>query len=96
MKTLAFNGSPRKKHNTATLLEKALEGAAAAGSQTELIHLFDQDFTGCISCFSCKRIGGKSYGACGVDDALTPLLEKAAAADVLILGSPIYLAAETA
>jgi len=28
MKVIAINGSPRKKWNTATLLEKALEGAA--------------------------------------------------------------------
>ena len=30
MKILAINGSPRKKWNTATLLEKALEGAGRA------------------------------------------------------------------
>lgn len=96
MKTIAFNGSPRKKHNTATLLEHALQGAAAAGSETEMVHLYDYDFTGCISCFSCKLIDGKSYGTCAVKDSLTPLLEKAYSADVLLLGSPIYLAAETA
>jgi multimeric flavodoxin WrbA len=28
MKVIAINGSPRKKWNTATMLEKALEGAA--------------------------------------------------------------------
>jgi hypothetical protein len=38
MKVIAFNGSPRKKWNTATLLEKALEGAASQGAETELIH----------------------------------------------------------
>ncbi|MDL2286110.1 flavodoxin family protein [Desulfococcaceae bacterium OttesenSCG-928-F15] len=95
MKTIAFNGSPRKKHNTASLLEKALEGAMAAGSETEMVHLYDYDFTGCISCFSCKLIGGKSYGSCAVNDPLTPLLQKAAKADVLLLGSPMYLASET-
>ncbi|MGC1401531.1 MAG: flavodoxin family protein, partial [Thermodesulfobacteriota bacterium] len=31
MKVMAFNGSPRKKWNTATLLEKTLEGAASQG-----------------------------------------------------------------
>ena len=36
MKILAFNGSPRKKWNTATLLNKALEGAASKGAATEL------------------------------------------------------------
>ena len=52
MYVLAINGSPRKNWNTATLLNKALEGAAAQGVQTELIHLYDLNFKGCISCFA--------------------------------------------
>jgi multimeric flavodoxin WrbA len=44
MKVMAFNGSPRKKWNTATLLEKALEGAASQGAETELIHLYALNF----------------------------------------------------
>jgi hypothetical protein len=39
MKIIAINGSPRKKWNTATLLEKALEGAASQGAVTDLVHL---------------------------------------------------------
>ena len=95
MRIMAINGSPRKKWNTATLLGKALEGAAGRGAETELVHLYDLDFKGCISCFECKRIGGKNYGRCAVKDALHPVLERAAAADALILGTPIYFGAET-
>jgi multimeric flavodoxin WrbA len=90
MKVIAFNGSPRKKWNTATLLEKALEGAASQGAKTELIHLYDLTFKGCISCFACKTIGGKSYGKCAVKDDLTPIFRKIEKADAIILGSPIY------
>lgn len=95
MKVLAINGSPRKEWNTATLLNKALEGAASKGAETELVHLYDLDYKGCISCFACKRKGGKSYGKCAVKDGLTPVLEKVRKADALILGSPIYLASVT-
>ena len=35
MKVLAINGSPRKQWNTAMLLNKALEGAASQGAETE-------------------------------------------------------------
>jgi len=42
MNVLAINGSPRKKWNTATLLEKALEGAASMGAKTTLIHLLPE------------------------------------------------------
>ncbi len=90
MNIIAINGSPRKKWNTATLLNKALEGAAAHGAETELIHLYDLDYKGCISCFACKTRGGKSYGTCGFNDGLTSVLQKIAQADALIIGSPIY------
>jgi multimeric flavodoxin WrbA len=91
MKAIAVNGSPRKKWNTATLLDKALEGAASMGAETELIHLYDLNYKGCISCFSCKLKEGKSYGHCAVKDDLKPVLEKIEEeADALILGSPIY------
>ena len=96
MKVLAFNGSPRKKWNTATMLENALQGAAAEGARTELIHLYDYSFKGCVSCFSCKKIDGRSYGKCAVQDEMTPLLEKVDRADALLLGSPVYFATESA
>lgn len=88
---IAINGSPRKKGNTATLLEHTLAGAASRGAETELIHLYDLDYKGCTSCFACKLKGGKSYGKCAMLDGLTPVLEKIARADALFLGSPIYL-----
>ena len=56
MKVIAVNGSPRKTWNTATLLEHALAGAAGSGAETELVHLYDLEFKGCISCFACKKI----------------------------------------
>lgn len=95
MKVLAVNGSPRKKWNTATLLEKALEGAASLGAETELVHLYDLDFKGCTSCFACKLKGGKSYGKCAMNDGLTPVLDKLADLDALLLGSPFYFGTVT-
>lgn len=95
MKVIAINGSPRKKWNTATLLEKALEGAMSRGADTELAHLYDLNYQGCISCFACKTIDGPSYGRCAIKDGLTPLLEKIAGADAMILGSPIYFGTVT-
>jgi multimeric flavodoxin WrbA len=92
---IAINGSPRKKWNTAMLLEHALEGAASQGRETELIHLYDLDFKGCTSCFACKLKGGKSYGRCAVCDGLTPVLDRIFHADALILGSPIYFGTVT-
>ena len=95
MKVIAINGSPRKKWNTATLLDKALEGAAAHGAETELIHLYDLAYKGCVSCFACTIKDSKSYGTCSFKDGLLPVLEKIAAADALIIGSPIYFGSVT-
>lgn len=36
MKVIGINGSRRKHWNTATLVEKALEGAVSAGAKTEM------------------------------------------------------------
>jgi multimeric flavodoxin WrbA len=95
MKLIAFNGSPRKKWNTAQLLDHALKGAESAGAKTRLYHLYDLDFTGCISCFACKRAGGKSYGHCGVNDDLRAIFKKVEKADAVLIGSPIYLGITT-
>lgn len=88
MKIIAINGSPRRNWNTATLLQKALEGAASKGAQTEIIHLYDENFRGCVSCYSCKQMGARHR--CVVHDDLSRILERMSKADGLIFGSPIY------
>lgn len=89
MNVIAVNGSPRKTWNTATLLQKALDGAAAKGAQTELIHLYGLHYKGCVSCFACKRKGG-NLGYCAMRDDLNEVLEKIIHCDVLLLGTPVY------
>lgn len=95
MKVIAFNGSPRQTWNTAKLLEEALAGAASAGAETKLVHLYDLSFRGCKSCFACKLHDSRSFGKCAARDDLTPLLAEAEEADALILGSPIYFGSVT-
>ncbi len=90
MNVIAVNGSPRKNRNTATLLQNALDGAKSTGAQTEVIHLYDLNFKGCISCFACKRKNTKHVGHCAMQDDLTNVLDRILESDVLLLGSPIY------
>ena len=90
MKVIGMNGSPRKDWNSAQMLEHALKGAAAAGAETELIHLIDLQATGCRSCFACKRLGGKSFGRCAVKDDLTDILNRSLEADAIIISAPVY------
>jgi len=95
MKIIGINGSPRKKWNTATLLNNAIEGAVSQGAEAELIHLYDLSYKGCISCFACKIKDGNSYGKCAVSDDLSPIFKRIEEADALILGSPVYLGVAT-
>jgi multimeric flavodoxin WrbA len=96
MKIIGVNGSPRKGWNTHILVEEGLRGAASRGVETELVHLYDLDFRGCISCFQCKRPGGPSLGRCILRDSLRPVLDALDSCDGFILGSPIYIGEVTA
>ncbi len=89
-KALFINGSPRKNFNTAQILDKAIEGAQAAGAETERIDLYSLNYKGCMSCFACKLKNSKTNGVCAIKDDLRPVLERALTADVIVIGSPIY------
>ncbi len=90
MKAIAINGSPRKGWNTDLMLQQALKGAADADAETELIQLSNLTYSGCRSCFACKKAGAET-GRCMWKDDLQPVLDKILSADVVFMGSPIYL-----
>lgn len=90
MKVIGINGSPRKNWNSAEALDSALKGAADAGAETKRFDLFDLSYSGCVSCFSCKLLGGKSFARCAVEDDLTPVLAEILSADAVIISAPIY------
>ena len=94
-KTVVVNAGPRKGWNTDTLVTEAAAGAEEAGATIERFDLFRMErYTGCISCFGCKR--EKNAGRCVCRDALTPVLDAIREADGLIIGSPNYLGELTA
>ena len=95
MKVIAINGSPRKNWNTDTLLKKALDGAASAGAETEMVYLYDLKFRGCVSCMACKLQKEPRPNRCVLRDDLTAVLEKVHEAEAVILGSPIYFSEVT-
>ena len=87
---VAVNASPRKGWNTDTMVCEAAKGAEAAGAEIVKFDLYRLlKFTGCISCFGCKK--EKFKGHCICRDGLTPVLDAIREADGLILGSPNYL-----
>ena len=94
-KIIAVNAGPRMGWNTDTLITEASKGAESAGAVVERFNLFKlEKYTGCISCFGCKK--EKFKGHCICRDGLTPVLDAIREADGLIIGSPNYLSDLTA
>ena len=92
---VAVNAGPRKGWNTDTLITEASKGAEAAGASVQRFDLFKLErYTGCISCFGCKKERHK--GVCVCRDGLKPVLDAIREADGLIIGSPNYLSELTA
>ena len=94
-KIIAVNAGPRKGWNTDTLITQASKGAESAGAEIERFDLFSLEaYTGCISCFGCKKERFKGHCICC--DGLTPVLDAIRESDGLIIGSPNYLGNLTA
>ncbi len=89
-KIVAINASPRKGWNTDIIVMEAAKGAESTRAYIKKTDLYKiEKFTGCISCFGCKR--EKNLGQCIYKDGLAPVLEEIRKADGLIIGSPNYL-----
>jgi multimeric flavodoxin WrbA len=94
MNVVAFNGSARLDGNTAILLKTVLGELEREGIQTELIQLAKEQLQGCGACYRCFK---QKDERCSVDtDPVNDYVAKMAAADAILLGSPVYFADITA
>jgi multimeric flavodoxin WrbA len=91
MKVLAISGSPRPKGNTRLLLSTAMAALEAQGMETEFISLHNKDIRPCQACMKCA----KDKNRCAQDDDFNGIYEIMAAADGLIVGSPVYFGSAT-
>jgi multimeric flavodoxin WrbA len=81
---LILKGSPREKGNSAVLAERAADGARETGALVESIYLHGLDIRACDACELCTD------GECVIEDDMQPLYPKLAAADAILLASPVY------
>ena len=84
--TVILRGSPRRGGNSDALADMFAAEALGQGAEVVDFALSELSYNGCINLFHCKT-GGES---CGQVDDLTPVLEAVAAAQVLVLASPVY------
>ncbi len=91
MKILALNATYRKQGTTTSLVEKALQGAAAVGAVSEHLLLKDFDIRYCTNCLKCYGDLESEIAPCTHDDDVTLILEKIKEADGVLLGSPVHM-----
>jgi multimeric flavodoxin WrbA len=82
---LAIYGSPRRKGNTAMLLDQAVEGARQAGAQVERLVLRDLKISPCLEIYGCKQTG-----RCVIKDDFQAVHDKLDACRGIMLASPIF------
>lgn len=89
MKVVALQGSPNDNGLTASLAEAALQGAAEAGADTELVQLTEYQISSCGQCnngwFKCRE-----EGWCVIEDDFADIREKIMDADAWVLVTPVY------
>jgi multimeric flavodoxin WrbA len=90
-KVLAIYGSPRRKGNTAVLLDHAVQGALEAGAEVEKIYLRDLKMSPCLEIYGCKETG-----RCVIQDDFQKIHDQLLSCQGLILASPIFFYALSA
>ena len=82
---LVISSSPRRHGNSSILCDEFINGAEEAGNKTEKIYLADLKIYPCKGCGVCS-----TTGKCVQKDDMKDLLAKMAAADAIVLATPVY------
>jgi multimeric flavodoxin WrbA len=84
-KITAIYGSPRRKGNTAELLQRAVKGARKEGALVEEIVLRDLKMSPCLEIYGCMK-----SGHCAIKDDFQKVYDTLLASQGLMLASPIF------
>lgn len=87
MKTLIWNGSPRKNGDTVSLVNKVLENL---NGEYLLINAYDCGIAPCVDCRYCWNHTG-----CSIDDDMQSVYNYIQECDNILIASPIYFAQPT-
>lgn len=82
MKTLIFNGSPRKNGDTMSLINKLTENLQG---EYKLVNAYDCDIAPCVDCRFCKK-----HQSCCVKDDMQEVYDYIKDCDNIVIASPIY------
>ena len=93
IKAVAISGSPRAGGNTEALLHHCLDRMAAQGVDGELISLGDLTIEPCTGCGICRETPGT--GCVISEDDFEGVFRAMVAADIILVGSPVYFGSAT-
>jgi multimeric flavodoxin WrbA len=93
MKVLGISGSPRRGGNTDLLIHTALAVLAAEGIETDFLSLAERPVKPCLACGGCFQ--SDDVRCVQADPAFDGVLERFAAADGILIGSPVYFGSAT-
>jgi multimeric flavodoxin WrbA len=93
MKILGISGSPRLGGNTDILINTALKTMVDEGLEVEFLSLADRPIKPCVACRGC--FSADEIRCVQNDPAFEGILEKFAAADGILIGSPVYFGSAT-
>lgn len=86
-RAFAINGSPRKRGNTAFVLENFLHGLKEAGASVALYNVAEIEIKPCQGDFHCWY---ERPGECIIKDGMRVIYPKLWESDLLILATPVY------
>jgi multimeric flavodoxin WrbA len=90
MKAIAICGSPRENGNTEYYLRTVLSELEQKGIETEYIPMLDKTVKPCRGCYGC--LAAKK---CVQDDDFEAIFQKMEQADIIVIGSPVYVGKPT-
>lgn len=83
---VAFVGSAKHNGNVSSIVKKILEGAKENEARTKIYYLNDMSIKGCQGCLYCRK-----HETCCINDDMKSVYEDIKSADVVIIGSPVYM-----
>ena len=90
MKAIAICGSPREGGNTEYYLKTILSELEQKGIGTEFIPMLDKTVKPCRGCYGCLQ-----HKKCVQDDDFEAIFQKMEQADIIVIGSPVYVGKPT-
>lgn len=85
---LILSGSPRKKGNTAAIVNSLIEKLQGV-AKPQVLHIKDLDIHSCIGCGSCQKVSGEV--GCVYKDDFDMVYQEMMATDLILYTTPVYV-----